>query len=261
MLPLLLMLSLARDSTAASRALHDPKYHWITRRTEHLELHAKANSALASALRDLGEAAERAVTWDLRILGERSSGARMHLFFVASRAEMVPLVGAGPGGHAVVAEGTAFLVANDSVHPPLRHELMHLLSWRLWGTPAGEWVSEGLATFAAGCGNHDMNDVAAALARANRLAPFSAIRHTFVFAGEAGAANYFQAASMIAFTRSTYGVDRLRTFWSTGLAASGRSLGVEAAVLEAQWRAAIDRRTASATWQSVWREVLAHGCE
>jgi hypothetical protein len=141
---------------------------------------------------------------------------------------MRPLTGgATPGGWSVTAEGTAFFVANDSVHPALRHEIMHLLSWRMWRTPGVAWLSEGVASVAGGqCRGWSFDDVAAALDRDHRPVPLDSLGD-FVFAGETGAAYYLESASVVSFIDRTYGRRRLREFWRTGgFGGIERSLGV-----------------------------------
>jgi hypothetical protein len=88
------------------------------------------------------KAAENAIEANLKWLGAKPTDARVRLFFVKSRLDMRQFVGGTPGGSAIEMEGTAFLVANDSVRPSLRHETMHLLAWRAWGPPAASWAGK-----------------------------------------------------------------------------------------------------------------------
>jgi hypothetical protein len=205
-----------------------------------------AGSPAERLLPTLAADAERAIAANLAWLGEPAARVKLRLFFVGSREQMRPLTG-----------------ANDSVRPALRHELMHLLSWRLWGTPGGVWLSEGVASVAAGsCRGWSFDDVAAALDRAGRLVAFDELRQRFIFAGEAGAARYLQSASVVAYIERVHGRRRLRAFWSTGgFGGSEHSLGVGAAVLEARWRADVARRRTPASWAAMWRVIHAHGCE
>jgi hypothetical protein len=207
---------------------------------------------------------ERAIAADLDWLGEgkRARELRLHLFFVGSREEMRPVTGGTPGGHAIPEEGTAYFVAMDSVSPPLRHELMHLLSWRLWGTPGGEWLSEGVATAAGGrCNEWSLEETAAALHRANRLVPLETLRRGFVVAGDAGVVHYLQSASIVRYVERVHGRRGVRALWSSGLRGVQQSLGVDVATLERGWRADLGKRAAPASWATMSAAIRARGCE
>jgi hypothetical protein len=262
---LLLALSLtpqSADTTLAWRALHDPRFRWNSRQTEHLVVHAKVGTPLARSLVALGKPAERAVERDLRMLGERYSGQRMDVFFVGSREEMRPFSGGeAPGGWSTP-RGTVFLVASDSAAAPLRHELMHSLSRRRWGASAELWVSEGLGVLASDCRGYDPDDIAKALDTVGKLRTFEEMRANFVVKGAVGVEYYMQAASMVSYIQRRFGLARLRQFWRDGgLSHAEQSLGLGVGALERDWRASLATRRASMPWSVFLSAVVAHGCE
>jgi hypothetical protein len=220
-------------------------------------------TAAKPVFRKFAKPVEQAIATNLRWLDASYSGRRLVLFFVGSREEMRPLTGTAAGGWTVTAEGTAFLVANDTVRPALRHELMHLLSWRIWGIPGGVWLSEGVATAASGgCRGYTFDDLAAALDRASRLASFEELRHRFTYAGEGGAEHYVEAASVVTYIDRVYGRKRLREFWASGgLGGVERSLGVDVTTLEMRWRTEIANHIAPPSWARIWSDIRVHGCE
>ena len=167
-------------TSVAERALTRPGVRWVERRTTNADIYVLNGSAAEPMLSRIASDSERAIRENIAWLGERNSRGRLKLFFVGSREEMRPFTGTRSGGWSIVAEGTAFFVANDSVSPAIRHETMHLLSWRLWGTPGGVWMSEGLATAAAGrCNAWTIDDIAAALYRDRQLVTIAAMRRRF----------------------------------------------------------------------------------
>jgi hypothetical protein len=262
----------ARDNSAtdsgaalprgARHALEQPGVRWSSRATPHVISYAKRGSASERRLRANAAAAERAVASTLRWLGASDSAGTIRLFFVDSRDEMVPLTSARTAGWSLTDEGTAFLVAGGSVSPGIRHEVAHLLSWRLWGAPGGVWLSEGVASYAPGrCRGYAVEDIAAALDRAGALVPLDSLRQRFVFDGDEGTVHYLQAASLVAYVDQTYGRRRLRAFWRGGLSGVKRTLGIDAATLEKRWRATVARRTPSATWAAMSARIRARGCE
>jgi hypothetical protein len=202
------------------------------------------------------------VATNLAWLGTPMTGARLRIVLVGSRDEMRPLTSSTPGGWSETGEGTAFFVANDSIQPALRHEIMHLLSWRLWGPPAGIWLSEGVASVAGGsCRGYGFAQVAAAMDHAGRLVPFDSVRHQFVFAGEQGAIDYLESASVVDYLDRTFGRAKLRALWTSGLSDSPRLLGRTAPELEVAWREEIRKTRAPASWDVMWSAINAHGCE
>jgi len=207
--------------------------------------------------------ADRAIEANMRWLGERRRGERLRLFFVGSRQEMRPFTGTRAGGWSFVEEGTAFFVASAVVRPAIRHETMHLLSWRHWGTPGGRWLSEGTATFAAGgCGVWTIDEIGSALYKEGRLATISELRRNFTLAGERGAANYLSAASLVSFVDSEFGRVKLREVWSSGgLENARQTLGIGVGALEQRWRRHLSRKSSPQSWKEMSKEIELRGCE
>jgi hypothetical protein len=242
------------------RALGAPGAVWTTHATRHARIHVPRGSESERRIGALAASVERARLANLRWLGERAFAPTLDVLFVGRREEMRPLVGSTPGGWAEPAEGTVILVASAETAPAVRHELMHVLSWRLWGTPGGRWLSEGVATAAVGeCHGHDLHAVAARLAEDGRLPTVDALRRDFVVAGDVGLAHYVAAGSLVRHVVDTHGRDGLRALWRTGLAGVRESLGVDQATLEAGWRARVARTKAAPA--GVYDEVRRRGCE
>lgn len=247
--------------TLLERALATPGATWLRGTTPHARLYVLRGSGAESHAPALGAAVEDARRDDLRWLGEATFAPTLQLLFVGDRSEMRPFVGGAPGGHAEPGEATAILAAANG-RPPLRHELMHVLSWRLWGTPGGQWISEGVATAAAGrCHGYDLDEMAAALARDGRLIPVGEMPRRFTVAGEEGAARYIQAGSVVRHVRATYGLAGLRALWRTGLRGVQASLGTDAETLDRAWRASIARVPVRHSWQEIYAAVRRDGCE
>lgn len=249
--------------TLAERTLARPDARWIYRRTADANVYVLSGSAPAEMLPHLASESQRAIEANVQWLGERSSRGRVNLFFVGSRDEMRAFTGTRSGGWSVVAEGTAFLVASDSIGPALRHEVMHLLSWRLWGTPGGVWMSEGVATAAAGgCREWTLDEIAAALYRDRQLPTISEMRRRFRTGGTRGTIHYLSAGSLVEFIDRTWGRDKVRQLWqSGGMGAAERVLGVTPLTLEQRWRSHVAEQAGEVSWGMIRRSVAALGCE
>lgn len=253
-----------RTGHLAERALRLADYRWIRRSAAHADVYVRAGSRAEALLPTIVTKVDAAIDTDLAWLGERFAGPRLRVFLVGTREELRPLLSATPGGHAATDEGAAFMIGNDSIAPPLRHELMHLLSWRLWGTPATAPLSEGVATSVAGhCGGMPVPDIAAALDREHKLVSLDTLWHHFTYSAEVGAMYYVEGASLVEYIDRTYGRKKLRAFWPIGAwTDSQQRLGVDIATLERDWRASIARhRAPAASWAHIFRRITAQGCE
>jgi hypothetical protein len=115
---------------------------------------------------------------------------------------------------------------------------------------------------AGGCGGRAVDDVAAVLLREHMLPSVDTLRRAFDVRGRTGAAQYLASASLVGYVDRVYGRPRLRALWSGGLRDVRRVLGVEADVLERDWRATLARRPAPAvSWAGLWTAIAARGCE
>ena len=245
------------------RALTDTSFRWQHRATRHFQLYAPVDSYAAANLSALGLRAEEALAANLQLLGSRAyPRLPMYLMFVNSRPEMTRLVGQPAGGYAEPAEDSAFFVVSTSGSVPLRHELMHVLSFGLWGQPAQPeaWVVEGLGTLAPGrCGPFSLHQLAAALADEGRLVPLDTLRQ-YTYTDTDDVVIYAESASFLAFMHQRHGPGALRQLWQQGLPLTAAELGTTPAVLEAAWRARLaaipagDRRVD-------WSYVRTNGCE
>jgi hypothetical protein len=130
---------------------------------------------------------------------------------------MRPLTGTTYGGIPFIDEGSVFFQATDTLPPALRHELMHVISWRTWGPPATPWMSEGVATLAAGgCGGYTIDAMVATLDHEKKLIPLETLWHHFDVRGEVGVIYYMEAASLFAFVDRAFGRQKLKEFWPVG---------------------------------------------
>jgi hypothetical protein len=247
------------------RALADTSFRWQHRATRHFQLYAPADSYAADHLPALGERAEKALAANLQLLGSPTyPRLPMYLMFVSSRPELTRLVGQPGGGYAEPDEDSAFFVVSATGIPsiPLRHELMHVLSFGVWGQPAQPeaWIVEGLGTLAPGrCGSYSLHQLAAALADEGRLVPLDTLLQ-YTYAETDDVVIYAESGSFLAFVHEHYGQAAIRRIWQQGLKQTAAHLGTTPSALEAAWRArvaaipAADRRVD-------WGHVRTKGCE
>lgn len=250
------------DESFVARALNMPGARWRVVTTPNATLRALRGSAAEAHVERFAPLVEEARRANLERLGVEKYPPKLELFFVGSRDQMKPFVGWTPGGMAVPGESAAIFVANDSVRPALRHELMHVLSHQTWGPPENAWISEGLAMDAVGrCHGYAIDTMAAALAAEDRLVPLAGLPARFDSRGHQGVIYYTQAASVVRYVGDTFGRDKLRRFWSSGLAGVAATLGIDLRSLERGWRRRLSAVPHPTPWATIAAEVRRNGCE
>lgn len=244
-------------------ALRLPGHRWIKRVAPHADVYVLAGSRAEVLVDSIADKAERAINYDLGWLGESFKGPRLTLFIVGTRAEMTPLVGTTHGGDPVFDEHAVFMVGSDSTQPPMRHEIMHLLSWQFWGTPATAWMSEGVAMLTMPrCGATHVDPMAAELIREGKYIPLETLWHDFVSKDEPGVRNYVEGASLVQYIDRRWGRAKLKAFWPIGAYKNiQQRLGVDLPTLERDWKASLAKEKPVATWDAYFKDLTLHGCE
>lgn len=140
-----------------------------------------------------------------------------------SRTRFTPLLSPSTKGfRGVLADGGSFiiLVLNDSVRPYTRHEVMHDVSFKLWGVAheGGSWMSEALATFADGKCQGVPNIVVAhdLLMERPQLTLYELTTRFWALAAADRHETYVLGSSVIEFLWQSGGREVVRRLWQTG---------------------------------------------
>jgi hypothetical protein len=225
------------DHPFVDRVLSHPGIEWRAVTTEHFVVHGIAGAWAGDHVASLATHAERARIFVLRRIGEDGvrSQPRAHVFLVRGPDDFRALVGQPAGGWTEPAANAVLAAVGEQAPPPLRHELGHLYSHRLWGPPHGAWLSEGVAVFAVGhCAGSPLHQWAAAIQRAGEPVSLGPLQRGFDFTR---AAPHLLAGSFVTFVAERHGIEAVRTLWQHGLDATERAIGAGAAGLEAEWHA------------------------
>jgi hypothetical protein len=222
----------------AERILSDRAADWVTidvpgvdmRRGSDAEADGRAISGSVSAARH-----------ELLALlgGPQSSEAtfRAHLFFVNSRDDTQRLAGRPLIGFIQQGEPTGVFVYTRGYHvaPLLRHELTHLYTFELWGTPrAGQWLVEGVGVWAAGkCQEHSADELAAGALARGALVPLRQLATAFRDLGEDVAMP--QAGSIVGFLIRRGGLIAVQDLWKRERSPAEHPLGPDGAKSEDAW--------------------------
>ena len=147
------------------------------------------------------------------------------------------------------ADGSVILlVRNDSVRAYSRHEVMHLVAFRAWGSPrSGWWLSEGLATFADGtCQHTTIAVVGRDLLRAQPTLTATELERRFIELWRADRATaYVLAGTLVDYLWATRGREGVRRLWQGSDSLDERSvLPGAGGELTRGWRAHVERTAA-----------------
>jgi hypothetical protein len=229
---------------------------WVRDSTTHFRLRAQTGVRSEKKLASIGAALEESQDDLLKLLGVGSRQQHLEVYFLKDRETLTTYTGYPANGYTDTKKGIIYLVDKDPFHLPLKHELMHALSWRLWGPPKEYWISEGLAVFAGGnCGGYPLHRLANAIDKRKKLLPFSALADTFDFRSIEPS---LQAASMVQYIYDKYGVSALKVFWKEGFAKGAAVTGQSPAELEQSWLQYIRRGRAMPI---DWARLKTNGCE
>lgn len=246
------------DTSIATRAVDTATFQWRRVETPRATLYIAPSLPLQST-EHLADSVEVVISSHLEWLGANAIEPKVRLFFVSSRDEIEPITGSRAPGWSEPGSVSSYFVLNDSTRMGLRHEIMHALSWRIWGAPAAFWLSEAVATGSVPeCGGLPTATVVAMLDQAGMSIPLETLRTRFTFAGDTGFVFYLQSAGLAQFIEKTYGRDKLRAVWSNGgLAKVRETLGADLVTLERDWRATVAATPAPA-WPGwpTWRAQL-----
>lgn len=246
--------------------LQSPGPKWEQRRSAHFVLYTEQGVSFPLTPEVLRDSLEEAWRHDTSLL--RASGIDQFpvTVLVTHSPARFPQILA-PSSRGVMrrdemAGDVIILVHNDSTRAFTRHEVMHVVSFRLWGSPGAPWVDEGLATFADGrCQATSVLAVARDLLRAEPAFAASDLdlryrTSTLPILGPRLRA-YALAASMVAFVYAHGGPEGVRVLRRDGIPPRKTSLAPDS--LTTEWRNWVEREAAGQPGLSS-AALDAHGC-
>ena len=137
--------------------------------------------------------------------------------FLRSREESRIYTGQKSSGSAWLHIKTLYVVANENQKPPIKHELMHLISMLEWGyeNPTSIWVNEGLATYAENnCNGLNVAQIYRYLKETNKLIPIELL--TSDFYNQSEMIGYHQSAYIVEYLITNFSIEQLKRLWSEG---------------------------------------------
>lgn len=148
--------------------------------------------------------------------------------FVSSRAEMKRFTGMAASGTANSwtrqIHFAAYNEAEDTTgktitKPPIKHELMHMISQLTWGYPNHDltWMNEGLAAYAENnCNGFNVAQIYRFLLEEDLLISMDSLSNDFYRTEEMIA--YHQSAYWVEYLITRFGIDKFVALWQSGFA-------------------------------------------
>lgn len=215
---------------------------WESVEAERVRVFFKAGSFAERHRHMLLRSAQVAVGEVMEFLGETEYDQALRLIYVDSREEMNELVGRPVTGFAVWSENGVFLVVNPQWRSFEKHELTHVVTMGVWGSPdpTSQWMIEGISASCDGwCREYSIDEIAHHLLSHDELPPLPELFDNFRSLGEIRGGVY--AASVIGFIRTTYGTDAVAKLWTNGTRDVSGSVGATIEEIDALWKQYLER--------------------
>ena len=162
------------------------------------------------------------------------------MFLLNSRERIRLIVGVDANAVAIGVEYQANTFS-ETLNALGGHETMHVLSLRLWGTPSGTWLNEGLAVYSDGSWSgkplHAL--VPAMLDRGELVLIKDLVRKKRGFLGN-DLVTYPETGRFVKFVYETHGRDAVKRLWQH------KPDNAELKALEQEWLAMLRQLQASA---------------
>jgi hypothetical protein len=137
--------------------------------------------------------------------------------FLNSREEMEKEVGYTATGWTNMWTQELHIVANGEFTPPIKHEILHMISMTTWGYPHNEliWINEGLATTTEKyCNGYTVGEIYRYFLEKEMLLPIDSLTNNFF--GSPSIISYHQSAHIVEYLISNYGLDKFEELWKAG---------------------------------------------
>ena len=159
---------------------------------------------------------------------------------------------------------TVLAVRNDDDLARDAHEIMHVVSFDLWGGWSRRnelaWLSEGLATYAdQPCNGYEMSELAAhILKNTPDSVPLDSLATNFRQYPEM--IGYLLMESFVEFVLNKYGLEHLRDLWFEGYEGFENVFGRDVRTVEQEWYDYMSSRHPNPKVPD-WSDLKENGCK
>lgn len=158
-----------------------------------------------------------AIEANSKLIGLNEFRDTVFIRFLRSREEMFPLSGTKASGNAHPHISTLYAVSNESSRPPIKHELIHLISMLEWDYPpsSSTWMNEGLGTFAENCcSGWSVAEIYRYFLETDQLIPMDLLSSDFYKQPEMFA--YHQSGYIVEYLLANYSIEQFKQLWKNG---------------------------------------------
>jgi hypothetical protein len=232
------VVSAQEDANLVQKALDDSTFNWKSCDSKGVRIYYQPGSFAEQHRAMILRSVTTTVDESLEFLGETKYHSTLHVFYVESREEMQRIVGRPYTGLANWTANGVFVVINPDWRSFEKHELTHVFTMELWGSPHAEssWMIEGIALCSDGwCREYAVDEIASYYLATEQLPPLRELFDNFRALGEIRGGVY--AASIIGFIREEYGTDTLKQLWLEGSGVLNDLLGAGVDEVEDSWKA------------------------
>ncbi|MFH1688323.1 MAG: hypothetical protein ABIE70_12485 [bacterium] len=247
----------------AAYVLMMPEFTWLTKPSAHFRIHYLPGSAAEKDIEVLLRQNEASLASHLAILQTSSYDRTIDIFYFDSRDQIKKVVMKPFRALADAKSMTVLAVRNHEEVARDAHEIMHVVSYDLWGKWDNRdelaWLGEGLATYAdKPCNGHNMTELAAHLMKnTSNTPPLDSLAMEFRKYPEM--IGYPLMASFVEFVLERFGPEYLHRLWLADYADLGKILGEDRSAIEQQWREYVLGRYPLPSVPD-WAELQEHGC-
>lgn len=238
-------------------------FDWITKESQHYRIHYLPGSRAEREIDNLVERNEASLESHLAILQVEQYEKVIDLFYFDSREQIKKIVSKPFRALADAASMTVLAVRNDDDIARDAHEIMHVVSYDLWGGWNRRnnlaWLGEGLATFAdEPCNGYEQSELAAHIFKAtDDSVSLDSLATDFRAYPEM--IGYMLMASFVEFVIEEYNVEQLRNLWAHGYDGLEEIFGKDVARLERDWHNYVLSKYPHPDVRD-WPELKKHGC-
>lgn len=139
------------------------------------------------------------------------------IMFLNSRKEMEDIVGMAASGWTNMWTRQIHIVATTEFSPPIKHEILHMISMTTWGYPHEEliWMNEGLATTTEEyCNGYTVGEIYRYFLEKDLLLSIESL--TTDFHGQPSIISYHQSAHIVEYLITNYGLEKFEELWKKG---------------------------------------------
>lgn len=181
-----------------------------------------------------------ALNLDKQLIELEKFNDTINIRFLRTREDMFPLTGTTASGIANPRLKTLYVVANENSRPPIKHELMHLISMLEWGypKPTSRWMNEGLGTFAENnCSGFNMAEIYRYLLENDKLISIDLLSADFYKQPEM--IGYHQSAYIVEHLITNYSLEQFKNLWINGFENFEKIYGVPYSIVKTDLEKAV----------------------